>query len=120
MDLDLSPEESELRDNVRSVLARVCPPAGGPGGLRGQGRRRRRSGSAWSSSYWPALAIAEEHGGLGLGFVELALVAEELGRAVVPGPFLATATQFAPAVRELGDDGAAGRATCSAGSQPAS
>ena len=32
---------------------------------------------------WPALAIAEEQGGLGLGFVELAIVAEELGRAVV-------------------------------------
>jgi alkylation response protein AidB-like acyl-CoA dehydrogenase len=54
--------------------------------------------------YWPALAIAEDRGGLGMGFVEVALVAEELGRAVVPGPFLATVTQFAPAVRELGGD----------------
>jgi hypothetical protein len=39
-----------------------------------------------------------------MGFVELAIVAEQLGRVVAPGPFLATATQFAPAVRELGDD----------------
>ena len=58
--------------------------------------------------YWPALAIAEEHGGLGLGFVEVTLVAEELGRAVAPGPFLATVSQFAPAVREAGAVAATG------------
>jgi len=58
---------------------------------------------------WPALAVAEEHGGLGLGFVEQVLVAEELGRAVAPCPLLTTTTQFAPAVRELGDEGAGGR-----------
>jgi alkylation response protein AidB-like acyl-CoA dehydrogenase len=54
--------------------------------------------------YWPGLAIAEEHGGVGMGFLELAIVAEQLGRATVPSPFLATVTQFAPAIRELGDD----------------
>jgi alkylation response protein AidB-like acyl-CoA dehydrogenase len=53
--------------------------------------------------YWPALGIGEEHGGLGLGFVETAILAEELGRAVSPGPLLATTTQFAPIVREAGD-----------------
>src|SRR5688572_2291060 len=103
MDLDLSPEESELRDNVRSVLAGVCPPAAVRAVFEGKGD----AGSIWARMvelYWPALAIAEEHGGLGLGFVEVALVAEELGRAVVPGPYLATVTQFTPAVRELGGD----------------
>src|SRR5919197_4314681 len=39
---------------------------------------------------WPALLIAEEHGGLGLGVVELAVVLEELGAALVPSPFLST------------------------------
>jgi alkylation response protein AidB-like acyl-CoA dehydrogenase len=51
---------------------------------------------------WPALTVPEECGGLGLGFVELAVVAEELGRAVAPGPFLATVTQFVPALRHGG------------------
>ena len=54
-----------------------------------------------------------------MGFVEVALVAEELGRAVVPGPFLATVTQFAPAVRELGGDAAAGRRPARPGRRPA-
>jgi alkylation response protein AidB-like acyl-CoA dehydrogenase len=51
---------------------------------------------------WPALTVPADHGGLGLGFVELAVVTEELGRAIAPGPFLATVTQFVPAVRHAG------------------
>jgi len=46
--------------------------------------------------------VSEADGGLGLGAVELAVVVEELGRSVAPGPFLPTTTQFAPLVRELG------------------
>jgi len=101
MDLELSEDESDLRDNVRAVLASICPPAAVRAVYEGKGDRA----SIWSRMVelsWPALAIPEQHGGLGLGFVEVALVAEELGRAVVPSPFLATVTQFAPAVRELG------------------
>lgn len=37
------------------------------------------------------LGLPEEHGGTGQGLVELALVAEEIGRATARGPFLATA-----------------------------
>jgi alkylation response protein AidB-like acyl-CoA dehydrogenase len=52
---------------------------------------------------WPALTVPEAAGGLGFGPVELALVVEELGRVIAPGPLLATISQFVPAVRELGD-----------------
>ncbi|HEX8803987.1 MAG TPA: acyl-CoA dehydrogenase family protein [Acidimicrobiales bacterium] len=101
MDLELSEEESDLRDNVRAVLASTCPPAVVRAVHEGKG-----DGTAvWARMVelsWPALAVPEEHGGLGMGFVEVAIVAEELGRAAVPGPFLATVTQFAPVVRELG------------------
>ena len=38
----------------------------------------------------------------GLSVVETAVVVEELGRAVAPGPLLPTVTQFAPMVREVG------------------
>jgi|SRR5829696_1926609 len=107
MDLEFSEEESELRDNVRAVLASICPPAVVRAVYEGKGN----AASVWATMVdlsWPALAISEEHGGLGMGFVEVAIVAEELGRAVVPSPFLATVTQFAPAVRELGGDGPLG------------
>jgi alkylation response protein AidB-like acyl-CoA dehydrogenase len=39
---------------------------------------------------WPALVVAEEDGGLGLGMVELAVLQEELGYALAPAPLLST------------------------------
>jgi alkylation response protein AidB-like acyl-CoA dehydrogenase len=104
MDLELSEEEADLRDNVRAVLADISSPEAVRAVFEGKGD----AAAVWARMVeldWPALAIAEELGGLGMGYVAVTLVAEELGRAVTPGPFLATVTQFAPAVRELGGEG---------------
>jgi alkylation response protein AidB-like acyl-CoA dehydrogenase len=111
MDLELSEDEAALRDNVRTVLAGICPSAVVRSAYEGGDPRP----TVWRQMVelgWPALTIAEEHGGLGLGFVEQVLVAEELGRAVVPSPLLATATQFTPAIQALG--GPASEATLAA------
>lgn len=108
MDLEFSDDEAALRDNVRDVLGGICPPSV----VRSVYDGASPPPALWNQMTelgWPALAIDERHGGLGLGFVELVLVAEELGRAVVPSPLLATTTQFAPAVRELGGDAACER-----------
>jgi alkylation response protein AidB-like acyl-CoA dehydrogenase len=51
---------------------------------------------------WPALNVPEEDGGIGLTFVETAVVVEELGRSVAPGPLLTTVSQFVPIVIEAG------------------
>jgi alkylation response protein AidB-like acyl-CoA dehydrogenase len=40
---------------------------------------------------WIGLAVPERHGGQGYGLLELAVIVEELGGAVAPGPFLPTA-----------------------------
>ena len=40
---------------------------------------------------WPGIAIAEEHGGQGLGMVELTIICEELGYACAPLPFFSNA-----------------------------
>ena len=39
---------------------------------------------------WTAVLVPERHGGLGLGLLDAAVIVRELGRGVVPGPFLAT------------------------------
>ncbi len=44
---------------------------------------------------WPGIAVAEEHGGQGLGAVELAVLLEELGYACAATPFLSTAAAAA-------------------------
>ena len=40
---------------------------------------------------WPGIYVPEEHGGQGLGLVELVILCEELGYALAPGPFLSNA-----------------------------
>jgi alkylation response protein AidB-like acyl-CoA dehydrogenase len=52
---------------------------------------------------WPALLVDEEHGGLGLGVVELAVVQEELGAALAPSPFLSTVAAAA-LIADAGSD----------------
>ena len=44
---------------------------------------------------WLGLHIAEQDGGQGFGLPELAVLVEELGRVVAPGPFLPTALALA-------------------------
>jgi alkylation response protein AidB-like acyl-CoA dehydrogenase len=51
---------------------------------------------------WPAVGLPEEAGGLGLGYLEVGILVEELGRVAAPSPYLATATQLVPALREAG------------------
>ena len=101
MHLEFTDEQLELRESARAILARECPPRlvreVAVSGVEAEGFRSQLS---WLG--WPALTIDVDLGGLGRGFVELAVVLEELGRAAAPGPFLATMTQFVPAVREAG------------------
>ena len=52
---------------------------------------------------WPGIAVAEEHGGQGLGLVELAILLEELGYAVTPAPLLSSALA-ALAIEVAGSD----------------
>jgi alkylation response protein AidB-like acyl-CoA dehydrogenase len=102
MELEFTPEQEDLRRSVRTVLERECPISL----VRRVVEKGTPADELWATLValgWPALGIPEEHGGLGLGFVELAVVLEELGRAVAPVPYLATVTQFAPVVREAGD-----------------
>ncbi|MBW3619125.1 MAG: acyl-CoA/acyl-ACP dehydrogenase [Actinobacteria bacterium] len=63
--------------------------------------------SIWNETVqmgWQAMAIPEEHGGAGYGFVELSVLMEEMGRAVFPGPFLSSAVLSAQALLLGGTD----------------
>lgn len=50
---------------------------------------------------WIGVAVPEEHGGVGLGFLELAIVLEETGRALYPGPYFSTTVLAMPALGPL-------------------
>src|SRR5215211_9486400 len=90
MDFDLSKPQKLLKESARALLARECEP--------GRVRELMETGTAHDEGLWQALAdqgwtglvVSEEQGGLGLGLVEMAAVAEEMGRACLPGAFLST------------------------------
>jgi alkylation response protein AidB-like acyl-CoA dehydrogenase len=99
--LEFTAEQDELRDGVRTVLAGECPMSL----VREVVEKGATADALWIRMItlgWPALTIPEAFGGLGMGAVELAVVVEELGRAIAPGPFVPTVTQFAPVVAEAG------------------
>jgi alkylation response protein AidB-like acyl-CoA dehydrogenase len=101
VDLEFTGEQEELRASVRSFLQKECP----IDVVRAVVETGEGPEKLWGSMValdWPALAVPEEYGGVGLGVLEAAVLVEELGRAVAPGPLLATVTQFVPMVREVG------------------
>ncbi len=103
VDLEFDEDQEELRESVRSFLQAECP----PGLVRkivetGDPKAAEDLWSEMVSLDWPALSVPEEFGGVGLGFVECAVVAEELGAVIAPGPYFPTVTQFTTVLRELG------------------
>jgi len=99
--LTFTEEQEELRAAIRSVLAKECPASLPRAIVEGTGD----ADGLWNKMVeldWPALTVPEADGGIGYGFVELAVLVEELGRVIAPGPLFATVTQFVPFVREGG------------------
>jgi alkylation response protein AidB-like acyl-CoA dehydrogenase len=61
---------------------------------------------------WTGVSVSEEEGGAGLGFLEEAVLFEELGRFLYPGPFFSTVALALPALTpELRKEVAAGDMT---------
>jgi alkylation response protein AidB-like acyl-CoA dehydrogenase len=101
MDLEFTEDQLALRDAARSLLAASCPPSLVRSVHEGTGD----GAGLWRTLVdhdWPALGLPEDVGGLGLGYVEVGILLEELGRVAAPSPFLATVTQLVPALREAG------------------
>jgi len=53
---------------------------------------------------WPAMRIPEAYDGLEMGLLDLAVVLEEMGRALVPGPFFSTILLAADTIKAAGTD----------------
>src|SRR5487761_879875 len=93
MPLILTEEQIMLRDSARSFLARNAPVAH-MRQLRDNRDPRGFSVALWKSFAemgWAGILVPENHGGMGLGYVEAGVVAEEMGRTLTPSPFLSSA-----------------------------
>jgi len=100
MQFGLSESQEFLRDSARKFFAGECPAA--------EVRRLMETETAFDPALWSKLThqgytgiiFPEEYGGVGLGKVELILLMEEAGRALLPGPFFSTVA-FAGSVLDV-------------------
>lgn len=90
MDFRLTPEQQMLQDSARDFLADHCS----SDFVRQMEQDRLGfTPELWGGMAelgWMGLLIPEEYGGIGWGLTELVVMAEEMGRACLPGPFLST------------------------------
>src|SRR4029077_5581240 len=90
MQFGLSESQEFLRDSARKFFGGECPSA--------EMRRLMETDTAYDAALWSKLTdqgytgiiFPEHYGGVGLGKVELMLLMEEAGRALLPGPFFST------------------------------
>src|ERR1700758_3793655 len=100
MALVLSEEQSMLRDSARGLISDKAPVPH----LRHL--RDSKDPTGFSKEFWHSFAemgfagllVPEEFGGSGLGNVEAGVVMEEIGRTLMPSPFLSTAVLAASAL----------------------
>jgi alkylation response protein AidB-like acyl-CoA dehydrogenase len=102
MDIGFTEEQDMLRATARKFLEDVCTSR--------FVRDRMETPEAVTPEFWAQIAgqgwlgiqFAEENGGSGLGLVDHVVLLEEMGRAVMPGPYFATALLGGAAIQAAG------------------
>jgi alkylation response protein AidB-like acyl-CoA dehydrogenase len=87
MNFEFSPEQLQLRSEARRFLEARCPSSAVRAVLDGEATYDRALWSGFAEMGFLGVNIPEEFGGLGLGYLELCVLAEEVGRALAPIPF---------------------------------
>jgi len=104
MDFALSEEQEMLRKMSRDFLQNECP--------KSLVREMEEDEKGYSPELWKKMAelgwmglvFPEEYGGEGLDFLDLTVLIEELGRALVPGPYLSTVVYCGLPILAAGTD----------------
>src|SRR5690606_41917887 len=104
VDLGLNEQQELLKNAARDFLENECPET-----LVREMEEDERgySPDLWAKMAeqgWQGLLIPEEHGGAGFDFLDLCVLLEEFGRALVPGPFMSTVLGGAVPIMVAGSD----------------
>ena len=102
MDIGFTEQQELLRETARRFLERECDTR--------FVRARMAEPAAVTDEFWQKLAqqgwlgiiFPEGEGGSGLGLVDLVVLMEQMGQAVMPGPFLSTVLLGGAAIAEAG------------------
>ena len=107
MNFAFSDEQEELRKVVRQFLENKSPETAV--------REQMDTEQGYDAAVWSqmaeqlglqGLAIPEEYGGSGYGFIELVVIFEEMGRSLLCAPYFATVALAATTLLQSGDDAA--------------
>ncbi len=104
VNFDFSPDQKSLREQARKFLAEHASSS--------RVRRILEGAEPYDSELWRGMgemgwmgtAVPEQYGGAGFGYLELCVIAEELGRSLAPTPFSSTIYLAAEALLLAGSD----------------
>ena len=105
MQFGLTESQEFLKNSARKFFAGECPSA--------EIRRLMETDTAYDATLWSKLTdqgytgiiFPEAYGGVGLGKIELMLLMEEAGRALLPGPFFSTVVLAGSVLDAVGTSG---------------
>jgi alkylation response protein AidB-like acyl-CoA dehydrogenase len=104
MQFGLTETQQTLKNTVRKFLAAECPLA--------EVRKQMETETSFDAALWRKIAdqgwtgiiFPEQYGGFGMGMVEMAATLEEMGRALLPGPFSSTVLLAGSLLEAAGND----------------
>src|ERR1700739_2323219 len=104
MNFDFSDDQKQLRDEARKFLNEKTSPEAVRAVLDGKAPYDRELWKGLADMGFLGVAIPEAFGGAGAGYLELCVIAEEMGRALAPVPFSSTVYLAAEAILLAGSD----------------
>jgi len=104
MNFEFSEDQMFLKEQANKFLSEKCDTTVNRKVLESDAPYDKDLWAAIVEMGWAGTAIPEEYGGLGLGHLELCVIAEELGRAVAPVPFASTVYLAAEALMVAGSE----------------
>ena len=104
MNFEFSADQMQLKDIARKFLEKEESVKRARNVLEGDASFDEDLWSQIIEMGFTATSIPEEYGGLGLGYLELCVIAEELGRSLAPTPFSSSVYLATEAILNYGDD----------------
>src|SRR5260370_17700327 len=104
MNFGLTETQQTQKNTVRKFLAAECPMA--------DVRKLMETDTAFDPALWRKIAeqgwtgiiFPEEYGGFGMGMVEMAVTLEEMGRALLPGPYFSPVLAAGTVLESAGNE----------------
>ncbi|MDY6941731.1 MAG: acyl-CoA dehydrogenase family protein [Pseudomonadota bacterium] len=104
MNFAFSQDQEMIRDSAKRLLSDLSPLSAVHKILDSDATYDEKLWSQMAEAGWPSMAIPEEFGGAGMGYLELAVLAEEMGKALACSPFDSSIFMAAEVIKAAGSE----------------